>query len=175
VQGHSFDRSFSEILPSESDIFRQLLERASMNAIALVDVHFNLSPRHLRSDGSQFVKKGIQHALAGTRLDWQLAENLWSRAFDMSPDSAAVNYNLGAAAEIREDYDMAVSYYENARRLSGLPEAFKREIVEASRSADVLAVFGSSVDEGKLPAAPQKTQEEKKAESQEESQVPSGK
>ncbi len=166
VQGHSFHRSFSDVLPSESDIFRQLLGRASMRTVAYIDVHFNLSPRYLRSDGLPLVRKGIHHALAGAQPDWEAAEHFWSRAFDTNPDSPAVNYNLGVLAEIREDYGEAVSFYEAARELSGVADAFKRELHEASQSAEVLAVFGPPT-----PEPPPHKEEEKPQEAPKE---PSG-
>jgi hypothetical protein len=177
VQGHSFDRSFSDILPSESDIFRQLLGRASMRAVACVDVHFNLSPRRLRSDGSQLIREGTHHALAGTRQGWDKAEHLWLKAFDLNPKSPAANYNLGVASEIREEYGNAVSYYQDARNLTGLNEAFEREIREASHSAEVLAVFGPPAKQGgnSQPAPPQEPPQEKENPSQEEPKEPSDK
>lgn len=148
VRGHSFRRSFSDVLPSESDIFRQLVGRAGMQAITNVDVFFHPSPRYLRSDGTQLVREGIRHALGGTQRDWEAAEHLWSRALDANPASLAARYNIGVAAEMREDYDGAVSFYDAARSLTGTADAFEREIREASQSAEILAVFGPPTETG---------------------------
>lgn len=176
VQGHSFHRSFSDVLPSESDIFRQLLGRASMRAVACVDVHFNLSPRYLRSDGSPLVRKGIHHALAGARPDWEAAEHFWSRAFDANPDSPAVNYNLGVLAEAREDYGEAVSFYEAARKLSGVADVFERELRESSQSAETLAVFGPQEKESgpELQAPPETPPQKEEEQPQNAPKGPSG-
>ncbi len=150
VEGHSFYRSYTDSLPSESDVFAQMVKWASSRTLSYIDVFYHPSPRYLISNDTKLVADGIHHALLGRRQGWDTARHLWSRAYAKNPDSLAVNYNLGVAAEIREAYSEALSHYRAAREISLDENAFAREMKEAARSAQVLDEFGPP-EEAKEP------------------------
>jgi hypothetical protein len=159
VEGHSFHRTYADTLPSESDVFEKLVDWVSSRVLTYIDVYYHPAPRHLRSDGTQPVADGVRYALRGGRHNWETARHFWSKAHADNPGSLAATYNLGVAAEKREDFAEAVSYYAGANELAGKEDAFTREIEEASHSAEVLSKFGSlreASGEIKQPPKPEK-------------------
>lgn len=167
IEGHSFSDSYADSLPAESDVFAKLVEWAGPRTLTYIDVYYHPSARYLRSDGTKLVADGIQYALRGGRENWDTAYHFWSRAHADNPSSLATSYDLGVASEIREDYESAVVHYRAAREIAGAPEAFAREIDEASHSADVLAEFGAPedgekrTDEEQAPVEPAETPQAK--------------
>jgi hypothetical protein len=164
VEGHSFHRSYGDTLPSESHVFGQLLKWANSRTLTYIDVYYHLAPRRLRYDGTKLVSDGVGYALAGGRRNWETARHFWNNARTQNPSSLAATYNLGVAAEIREDYAAAVSHYKTARKLAGVENAFARELEQASHSVEVLATFGApaeteeKTEEKTAPEPPEATQ-----------------
>jgi hypothetical protein len=156
VEGHSFYRSYSDMLPSESTVFGEILGRVTSRLLTYVDVYYQLSPRFLLTDGSSDMADGNRYAILGTPQDWEKAGFFWSKAYERNRESVAANYSLGIAAEMREDYRRAAAWYQAAQRLSGDVQAFAKEIDEASHSAEVLERFGSPE---KAPSATPGSQE----------------
>jgi hypothetical protein len=151
VEGHSFHRTYADLMPSESAVFAELLIRACARTLTCVDVHYRRVPRRLIHDGSRLVADGIRYAMLGGGQNRQTARHLWTRALAAAPGSLAANYNLGVASELNEEFDAALSYYRAARDAVGRDDAFAREMEEASRSAAVLARFGSPAPEQPQP------------------------
>ena len=163
VEGHSFHHTYTDFPPSESHVFEKLLQRACTRTLTYVDVYFHPSPRYLQSDGTKPVTDAIRYAKAGGQENWDTAQHLWSRAYAHNSDNLAVIYNLGVAAEMRESYGEALSFYRRARELSGIQKAFTREIAESMHSAEVLATFGSPGEIRKKPEEPQPPEPPKEA------------
>jgi hypothetical protein len=144
VEAHSYSRSYADTIPSESDVFEELISHARARILTYVDVYYYLSPRRLRTDGTDLVAEGVYYARLGGEENWDTASHFWTSACSKNSRSVAANYNLGVASEIREDYEQAVSYYVKARQAADADDAFESEINEATRSAKVLFEFGSA-------------------------------
>ncbi len=151
---HSSYRSYGAHLPSESGILQDMLKKITTRLLTYVDVYFQPSTRCLRSDGSKLISDGIRYAMLGGDGDWDVARQLWRKAYTRNPDNLAANYNLAVEAEVREDYPRALSFYKAARALARDRDAFSREIAEASISAEVIASYGEAKKEADKPGEP---------------------
>ncbi|MCU0606562.1 MAG: DUF6340 family protein [Candidatus Edwardsbacteria bacterium] len=127
TNSESYNKSFKENIPSDSEILSKLLDKVTGAFVSDISPHYVTVAKRLLSSKADPKNMGAAYARQG---EWQRAVEIWQRGTVTAPGDAALWHNIGVGFEAQGRIEQAESTYNRALAIDPGNRVFIEDIAQ---------------------------------------------